>query len=71
MEQVHQRIQHSDTSPLAMEGYMTAKRLFGSSFGFIDMVVNENEEELVQLMVKREEYMEKSWADCCMESILE
>ena len=54
MEQVNQYIQQNDTSPLVVKGCVVAKRLFGSSFGFIDIVVDNK--ELVQIMVKQQDY---------------
>ena len=54
MEQVHQLVQRNDTVPLLVQGTITATRLFGPSFGFIDVHVNET--NVVQLMFKRQEY---------------
>jgi 2-polyprenyl-3-methyl-5-hydroxy-6-metoxy-1,4-benzoquinol methylase len=55
MEQVHQLVQRNDTVPVLVDGTITAIRLFGPSFGFIDVHVNEAD-VVVQLMFKRQEY---------------
>ena len=54
MEQVNQYIQQNDTSPLVVEGCVVARRLFGSSFGFMDIVLANI--QLVQIMVKQEDH---------------
>jgi hypothetical protein len=54
MEQILQLVKQNDTTPLILEGCITANRRLGPSFGFLN-VVNERD-EIVHLMFKKQDY---------------
>jgi hypothetical protein len=58
MEHILQLIKHNDTTPVIIEGRITANRPLGSSFGFLD-IAGEGD-ELVHLMFKRQDYQGKA-----------